>query len=202
MASLRTNFSRALLCWDCVSAGLGASGDCSLAEVPLSRPLRGRFAVVQNQAGQHFLGRHVTAHEGHPWNELADSAANRFRAGDCSPTCPSLIAEGWAWAPVIFNCGMPPIYTVGDGHAWSVAKDAGIGPLPEVAGLVVTCFLLSCNFCFCLVVTFGPELLAGPVCGPPPPPSPNAPPPPLHRSPPLPHQPEFVVYACSHVVYG
>ena len=76
---------------------------------------QGTFCCHSNQAGQHFLGRHVTAHEGHPWNELADSAANRFRA-------------------------VPRIYTVEDGHAWSVAKDAGIGPLPGVAGTVVTCF--------------------------------------------------------------
>ena len=43
---LQATFNRVIFCWDCLAAGLGASGDCCLADTPVARPLRGLFSVI------------------------------------------------------------------------------------------------------------------------------------------------------------
>ena len=104
----------------------------------MSRPLRGLFSVIQHRGGRHFLGRHVKAHEGHPWNELADTAANRFRCdntpmlGLCSIAM-AFRSVDWAWAPSIETLGMPPLAYGPNGASWVLNRHRGLGPLPTSA---------------------------------------------------------------------
>ena len=60
------------------------------------------------------MGRHIKAHEGHPWNELADTAANMARTGVISSKGLDQIAAAfrradWAWAPIFDSVGLPPV---------------------------------------------------------------------------------------------
>ena len=95
LEALLLAYRRILFCWDCTTAGLGASGDCCLADSPLSGPLRGLFALLQSFGGGRIQGRHIKAHEGHPWNELADTAANRFRKDEAEPVHLQPIVEAF-----------------------------------------------------------------------------------------------------------
>ena len=118
--SLLGDFQRILLCWDCTSAGHGASGECCLPDTLLSGPLRGFFAYLQRSAGHAFQGRHVKAHEGHPWNELADAAANVYRERISFSILPIAVAQGfqavdWSWAPVLGGLDLPPVVAGQDG---------------------------------------------------------------------------------------
>ena len=136
---LAQSYENLYFCWDCMSAGEGASGDCNLASTPLAMPLRGLYALVDRLSSGSAAGRHVKAHEGHPWNELADTLANAFRKG--KPRCGDLggIAEAfrkanWAWAPVANGDGLPRVVTGPHGTAWS---DVGhTGPAHVPTGLI------------------------------------------------------------------
>ena len=123
LEALLLAYRRILFCWDCTTAGLGASGDCCLADSPLSGPLRGLFALLQSFGGGRIQGRHIKAHEGHPWKELADTAANRFRKDEAEPVHLQPIVEAfrmvdWQWAPVVSSVGLPPVRVEQEGTGW------------------------------------------------------------------------------------
>ena len=131
---LRT-YHRILFCWDCTTAGLGASGDCCLADSPLSSPLRGLFALLQATGGNRIQGRHIKAHEGHPWNELADVAANRFRKAEIEFMHLRCVAEAfgsvdWQWAPVVSSAGLPPVHFGREGAGWGFRFPRHNGCIP------------------------------------------------------------------------
>ena len=146
--SLLSTFQRVLFCWDCTSAGLGASGDCCLAESPLSCPLRGLFAFLQSIGGERIQGRHVKAHEGHPWNELADTVANRFRRGDDVSCGLAHIAAAfrmvdWQWAPTMSSAGLPPVHFPTPVPEWWFRPPSSYGMVPKDMIPTQGCHLLG-----------------------------------------------------------
>ena len=54
LADLLVSFRNIFFCWDCTSAGLGASGDCCLADSPLSGPLRGLLHCFRTLVGKRY----------------------------------------------------------------------------------------------------------------------------------------------------
>ena len=54
---LGASFNRVFFCWDCLAAGLGASGDCCLADTPLAGPLRGLFFIGSETRRATFSGQ-------------------------------------------------------------------------------------------------------------------------------------------------
>ena len=129
-------FEGLFFCWDCVTAGAGASGDCKLTSTALARPLRGLYKLVDQLSRGRVAGRHIKAHEGHPWNELADSLANAFRRGkrgrgDLSKVARAFRQVNWDWAPVIIDDGFPCLTVQPEAAVcYNVGHHSG-GNLPE-----------------------------------------------------------------------
>ena len=137
-ASLQ-RFDGLYFCWDCISAGKGASGDCNLAQTALATPLRGLYALVDRLSLGKIVGRHVKSHEGHPWNELADALANSFRKGkrSCGDLCRTAKAfrrVDWAWAPAVIGDGLPQAAETPQGAFWFDTRHTGHVHAP--AGLI------------------------------------------------------------------
>ena len=82
-------FQGASINFDCLAAGLAASGEWSASGLPVAEKARHLVQFAESWKGMSFLEwRHVKAHHGHPWNELANTVANWFSSGcgHCTPT--------------------------------------------------------------------------------------------------------------------
>ena len=95
--------------FDNIAAGNGASGVSSLpGDSCLSRIARGAAQLVEAAAGGCVRYSHVSAHEGHAWNELADTVAKTIlgvlsSGGPSVPPPPRTVAAlarciNWDWA--------------------------------------------------------------------------------------------------------
>ena len=74
---------KAVIHFDCTSAGFAANGDWSCGENVLAQKVRHLTQILESKFGGSVLEwRHVHGHVGHPWNELADTAATWFRNGE------------------------------------------------------------------------------------------------------------------------
>ena len=112
--------------YDALGVGHGACGTQSIVQHvdPSSdrqRAARIMLSILQQRAGD-VTGLHVKAHQGHPWNECADSIAGLVRQG-WQPEVATEFRSGrllanqlreWAWTEVWPDKQMPSLATVLD----------------------------------------------------------------------------------------
>ena len=74
--------SQVTIHFDCTSAGFAASGDWHCGQDTLAEKVRHLVQISESRFGGAAIEwKHVKGHSGHPWNEMADSAASWFRSG-------------------------------------------------------------------------------------------------------------------------
>ena len=110
--------------FDATSVGYGVFGSQKLPNeygVPSERAHLARVLVslVERKFG-HMQHAHIHAHEGNPFNEMADSIANHRRQGNLPPVVPVLrsqtlnlhVLRDWAWLQIHPQPDLPNIQTI------------------------------------------------------------------------------------------
>ena len=95
------------IAFDCMAAGMGASGEMQPpGQHPFSRTIRGVAQTLYAVLPDRIHYQHVPGHSGQPWNELVDVAAKLIAKEApkiCLPTPPGYVAKiartvDWEWA--------------------------------------------------------------------------------------------------------
>ena len=110
--------------FDATSVGFGAFGSQRLPKEHGSPSERSHLArvlvsLVERRHG-HLHHEHIHAHEGNPFNEMADSIANHRRKGNKPPVDPVLRSQllnqhplrDWAWLQIHPQPELPDIHTI------------------------------------------------------------------------------------------
>ena len=109
--------------FDCTSAGFGSTGDQKIPVQQTEYSCRQKAArvlvsLLQRKRGVH--SHHIHSHEGHPWNECADSIARWLREGGKCPQRPVLRSRAllshplcdWAWMQISPSGEIPALEDV------------------------------------------------------------------------------------------
>ena len=110
--------------YDATAVGHAAVGAQNLPVFKKGSSFRQKAARILvsllQRASHHLKGWHVKAHDGHPWNEMADNAAMLFREGWTGINIPQLKSKAllshpycqWAWLELAPDQFLPDLATI------------------------------------------------------------------------------------------